>query len=757
MTRINRRVLALALAVFLLGLLVIAAPSPAAAVTISVPYSAASVADADLDGNPSTGTWSDAGTWTVPLENGASSPYGSAQMYAKHDGTTVYFRIDGKIDVPWTSATGNRFWLGMEISPTGTSHHGSGTWDGVFFGLWDGTNYGPQPTYPPSAVDTTGFSKPPAKDAAQSDLGKMAFNGTAAPYSFTAEWKRALSTGDTTGDVILKADGTTAYHFFVTTDSNGGGSSGGKMDHTRITNNNVMRFATIDGTDTVAPTVSISAPATNSYASASVTITATAADNVGVVKVEFSADGTLLGTDTTAPFSQTWDTTTTGEGAHTVTARALDAANNAATSNITILVDRTAPVANAGPDASVAQGGRFLFDGSGSTDARGIANYTWSFTDGSARTLYGAAPAYTFNNLGTFVVTLTAADPAGNRGTDTMTVSVTQDAQPPVARAGAARSVAQGSLVRLDGTNSTDDVGIANYTWSFTDGSARTLWGASPAYRFGNLGSFRITLTVKDYTAKTSSAVTWVNVTADTSPPVANAGADLQITLGQVAVLDGTNSTDDAGIVNYTWQVEGLPTALYGPVVNVTPGAEGTYQVDLTVRDGAGLTSTSSLAITVVGPDRTPPGRLRAPTVHGLGAGTVLVAWERSNAPDLAGYLVLRSNDSEGPFVQLNAVPLPNTTYVDEGLLPGVVYYYEVVAVDMSGNPSLPSPAASGVPPAAGRSFDLNAFRWAFLPLGMAMALVVIASLVRREMRGRLARLPRMRTVVPPPKAGGRR
>jgi len=757
MIRVTRRVLALVLVVSLLGMLVIAVPSPAAAITISVPYSAASVADADLDGNPATGAWSDAGTWTVPFENGASSPYGSGQMYAKHDGTTIYFRVDGKIDVPWTSATGNRFWLGMEISPTGTSHHGSGTWDGVFFGLWDGTNYGPQPTYPPSAVDTTGFSKPPAKDAAQSDLGKMGFSGTAAPYSFTAEWKRALSTGDTSGDVILKADGTTAYHFFVSTDSDGGGSNGGRIDHTSITNNNIMRLAAIGGTDTVAPTVSISAPATNSYASASVTITATAADNVGVAKVEFSADGTLLGTDTTAPYSQTWDTTTVAEGTHTVTARAVDAANNVATSNITVIVDRTAPVANAGPDASAAQGERFVFDGSGSTDARGIANHTWTFTDGSARTLYGAAPAYTFSNLGAFVVTLTAADPAGNRGTDAMTVTVMQDAQPPVARAGAAQAVAQGSVVRLDGTNSTDDAGIANYTWTFTDGSARTLWGASPAYRFGNLGSFRITLTVQDYTAKTSSAVTWVNVTADTTPPVANAGSDLQITLGQAAVLDGSNSTDNAGIVNYTWQVEGVPTALYGPVVNVTPTAEGTYQANLTVRDGAGLTSTSSLVITVVGPDRVPPGRLRAPTVHGLGAGTVLVAWEKSNAPDLAGYLVFRSNDSKGPFVQLNAAPIRNTTYVDQGLLPGVVYYYEIVAVDVSGNPSRPSPVASGVPPAADPSFDLNAFRWAFLPLGMAIALVVIASLVRREMRRRLARLPRMRTVLPPPKGGGPR
>jgi len=213
-----------------------------AAVTITVPYNTTPVVDGDLDGYPNTGAWGDALSTTIPLENGAASPYGTATLYIKHDGTNVYYRIDGSIDVLWESATGNHFWLGMEVSRTGTSHHSGSGWDGIFFGLWDGTDYSPAPTYPPTPVDTNGFGKPPAKDATQNVLGAMRYSGSAKPYSFTAEWKKALNTGDS-NDIALVADGTTTYNFFVTTDTDGKGSSGGNLDHSKITNLNTMKLA----------------------------------------------------------------------------------------------------------------------------------------------------------------------------------------------------------------------------------------------------------------------------------------------------------------------------------------------------------------------------------------------------------------------------------------------------------------------------------------------------------------------------------
>src|SRR5439155_12715262 len=76
-----------------------------------------------------------------------------------------------------------------------------------------------------------------------------------------------------------------------------------------------------------------------------VTVSASAADNVGVVGVQFKLDGVNLGAEvTTAPYSISWNTTTVSSGAHSVTAVARDAAGNTATSAaITLTVQPAQP------------------------------------------------------------------------------------------------------------------------------------------------------------------------------------------------------------------------------------------------------------------------------------------------------------------------------------------------------------------------------------------------------------------------------
>ncbi len=257
-TPARRRTLVLAASVMtLLGLMGTSLVSQAPPVSITIPYSSTPVADANLDGNPATGAWADALSSIIPLENGEPGAYGSATLFTKHNGTTMFLRIDGSIDVRWASPTGNRFWVGFEASTTGTSHHGGGTWDGAFFGLWDGTAYTPQPTYPPPVVDTSGFARPPAKDAVQNALGFLRYSGTAAPYSFTAEWKRPLNSGDA-NDIVYIANGVTAYNFFVTTDSDGGGSNGGNIAHNQVTNLNTFRIAAPPAN--TAPVVDLTTP-----------------------------------------------------------------------------------------------------------------------------------------------------------------------------------------------------------------------------------------------------------------------------------------------------------------------------------------------------------------------------------------------------------------------------------------------------------------------------------------------------------------
>ncbi|OJH38389.1 extracellular catalytic domain type 1 short-chain-length polyhydroxyalkanoate depolymerase [Cystobacter ferrugineus] len=112
----------------------------------------------------------------------------------------------------------------------------------------------------------------------------------------------------------------------------------------------VARFFGLDNSntpgtpdDTVAPTVSLSAPANGATVSGTVTLSANASDNVGVTQVAFLVDGAVVGTDSTPPFTFAWNTATAATGPHSLAARASDAAGNTTTSSpitVTVSVDQ---------------------------------------------------------------------------------------------------------------------------------------------------------------------------------------------------------------------------------------------------------------------------------------------------------------------------------------------------------------------------------------------------------------------------------
>lgn len=97
--------------------------------------------------------------------------------------------------------------------------------------------------------------------------------------------------------------------------------------------------------DTTAPTTSITAPAGGATVSGTTLVTATASDNVGVTKVEFFLDGALQATDTASPYEWSWNTTTAANGAHSLTSKAYDAANNVGTSAaVSVTVSNGTPI-----------------------------------------------------------------------------------------------------------------------------------------------------------------------------------------------------------------------------------------------------------------------------------------------------------------------------------------------------------------------------------------------------------------------------
>jgi PKD repeat protein len=86
--------------------------------------------------------------------------------------------------------------------------------------------------------------------------------------------------------------------------------------------------------------VTVVAPqACGTTVSGTITLSANATDNVGVVGLQLKLDGTNLGAEmTVAPYSMPWNTTTASNGCHTLSAIARDAAGNQGTSSLQVTV-----------------------------------------------------------------------------------------------------------------------------------------------------------------------------------------------------------------------------------------------------------------------------------------------------------------------------------------------------------------------------------------------------------------------------------
>lgn len=94
----------------------------------------------------------------------------------------------------------------------------------------------------------------------------------------------------------------------------------------------IGRFWGLDNLDGTPPVAALTSPANGASVSGTVALTATASDAVGVERVDFLVDGVLLASDTTSPYTASWNTASAGNGSHVLGARALDLAGNTGSS-----------------------------------------------------------------------------------------------------------------------------------------------------------------------------------------------------------------------------------------------------------------------------------------------------------------------------------------------------------------------------------------------------------------------------------------
>jgi len=199
----------------------------------------------------------------------------------------------------------------------------------------------------------------------------------------------------------------------------------------------VSKAMQTSATDTQAPTVTIASPGSGTKVSGLVLVDVTAADNVGVARVELYANNVLKGTDTIAPYGFTLDTAQYTDGPVNLQARAYDAAGNSATSSavaVTVANDTTPPKVTITNPAygSVVSGTVFI--NVAATDNQRVAKIVLSIDGQQVAVSYGASLSYNWTvtttrkggrkqSSTTSTIVARAEDPAGNVATATATVT----------------------------------------------------------------------------------------------------------------------------------------------------------------------------------------------------------------------------------------------------------------------------------------------------------------------------------------------
>ena len=284
----------------------------------------------------------------------------------------------------------------------------------------------------------------------------------------------------------------------------------------------------------------------------------------------------------------------------------LTVSNGRATSsaNVTITTGNSAPVANAGPDQTVAVGSTVVLNGSGSSDVNGnTLTYTWmllSAPTGSKAALTGAgtvSPSFVADLAGEYSVQLIVNDGVTNSLPATVIISTSNSI--PVANAGPNQFIKVGTLVQLNGSGSTDLNGNPlTYMWSFLSvptGSSAALSSTSavsPTFVADLSGIYVLQLIVND--GVSSSAPSTVTIsTSQILAPVANAGPNETVELHSVVVLQGSGTDPQNLPLTFQWSIVSAPTGSTAALSNTSipdpsfsPDVKGVYVVQLIVNNG---------------------------------------------------------------------------------------------------------------------------------------------------------------------------
>jgi hypothetical protein len=427
--------------------------------------------------------------------------------------------------------------------------------------------------------------------------------------------------------------------------------------------------------DTTAPVVSLTSPQSQSTVGGTITVTASATDDVAVVGLLLQVDGTPIGAElTAAPYSLTWNTVPAGNGPHTLTAVARDAAGNTAQSSVDVTVfnDTTVPtVAFISPAGQAQLSGTVSLAVSASDDVA-VIGVQFRLDGTSLGAELTAAPYVLSWNTksaanGTHALAAIVRDEAGNTSQASIAVTVFNDtAAPAVGISSPANQSTVGGVVSIVAAAS-DNVAVVGLAFQL-DGTPVGAELTSAPYSLtwntalASNGAHALTAIARDAAGNTSMASVIVNVFNDTTAPsvTITSPANLSTVGGVVSIT--ASAGDNVAVTGVQFQLDGVAAgpqdtaAPYATTWNTTAVANGPHTITAIARDAAGNIGAASVTITVFNDLLAPTVSVTSPADQSTLTGTVAVAASAGDNVAVAGVqfsldgVALGAEDVSAPY-----------------------------------------------------------------------------------------------------------
>ena len=414
------------------------------------------------------------------------------------------------------------------------------------------------------------------------------------------------------------------------------------------------------GPDATAPTVSLTAPAANATIAGTVTVSASASDNVGVASVQFLLDGANLGTaDSTSPYSVSWNTTTATNGTHRLQGRATDiSGNTATTTDRFITVDNQAPtgtiVINSGATATNSRNATLTLSASDAWSSVTQMRFSNNGTSFSTAEAYATTKTWTLTSgAGTKTVYVQFKDALGNWSA-AITDTIVLDTTAPTISARTATNIT-GSSAQITWTTNEAATSRVEYGLTTSYGSSTALdptlvtthsvpiTGLAPSTTYN--WRVRSMDAAGNETVSANSTFATAAVSDTTAPTVAWSGPPANSILLGTVTLTATAS-DNVAVGGVQFLLDGNTllgtedtTSPYSFSWNTTTASNGTHTLQARARDTSGNTATTA-AISVTVDNLAPTGSV---VINGNAAAT----------RNTTVTLTLSASDTQGPVTRM--------------------------------------------------------------------------------------------------------